>query len=185
LFAKDLSCAYSPDRGQDNQHNSKTAQFSYCQEAFRADKAHAGDYLRSSRRLAPELRDLIVCIINKVAVQLAEQQQRSSSSSSSSSSRPDSLDPRVAAVVGVAAQLFDRFMAAVAAADAALGPGGERKQQHPLRALCGRGPPGAPAPTGLLLHQLIAIACLGFADRLEAITSTDYSAIVAAWKQHT
>lgn len=174
LILSDLSCAFDADGGQDNQHNSRTAQSGYCQEAFRADKAHPGDYLKGFKRLSPEARDMIVCILNKVAVQLAQQ------SGGQQQGKPqDSLDPRVAAVVGVAVQLFDRVMAMIHQGDVAYGASAEKKQ-HPLRGLAGRG-----GTSPLLLNQLIAIACFGFADRLEAIASTDYATIVDAWQQNT
>lgn len=174
LVMSDLTCAFSRDDGQDNHHNSRTAQSGYCQEAYRADKAHPGDYLKGFRRLTPEARDLIVCILNKVAVQLAQH------GVSQGQGKPqDSLDPRVAAVVGVAVQLFDRVMAMIHQGDTAYGMNAEKKQ-HPLRGLAGRG-----GTSPLLLNQLIAIACFGFADRLEAIASTDYATIVDAWRQNT
>lgn len=174
FVTSDLTCAFGPDDGQDNHHNSRTAQSGYCQEAYRADRAHPGDYLKGYRRLTPEARDLIVCILNKVAVQLAQQ------NGSQAQGKPqDSLDPRVAAVVGVAVQLFDRVMAMIHQGDAAYGLNAERKQ-HPLRGLAGRG-----GTSPLLLNQLIAIACFGFADRLEAIASTDYATIVDVWRQNT
>ncbi|OEH77227.1 hypothetical protein cyc_05271 [Cyclospora cayetanensis] len=174
LFLYDLSAAYSRDTGQDNNHNSRTAQSGYCQEAFRADGAHPGDYLKGFKRLTPEARDLIVCILNKVAIQLAQQ------GSWQPQGKPqDSLDPRVAAVVGVAVQLFDRVMAVIHKGDAAYGVSAERKQ-HPLRGLAGRG-----GTSPLLLNQLIAIACFSFADRLEAIAATDYGTLVGIWRQNT
>lgn len=174
LVTSDLACAFGPDDGQDNHHNSRIAQSGYCQEAYRADRAHPGDYLKGYRRLTPEARDLIVCILNKVAVQLAQQ------NGPQAQGKPqDSLDPRVAAVVGVAVQLFDRVMAMIHQGDAAYGLNADRKQ-HPLRGLAGRG-----GTSPLLLNQLIAIACFGFADRLEAIASTDYATIVDAWRQNT
>ncbi|KAL8439490.1 hypothetical protein Efla_001421 [Eimeria flavescens] len=174
LVSADLACAFSRDGGQDNHHNSRTAQSGYCQEAYRADKAHPGDYLKGFKRLSPDARDLIVCIINKVAVQLAQQ-----SGSQTEGKQQDSLDPRLAAVVGVAVQLFDRVMAMIHKGDAAYGVNAERKQ-HPLRGLAGRG-----GTSPLLLNQLIAIACFGFADRLEAIASTDYATIVEVWRHNT
>lgn len=174
LVLSDLTSAFGQDDGQDNHHNSRTAQSGYCQEAYRADKAHPGDYLKGYRRLTPEARDLIVCILNKVAVQLAQQ-----TGSPPQGKLQDSLDPRVAAVVGVAVQLFDRVMAMIHQGDAVYGVNAERKQ-HPLRSLAGRG-----GTSPLLLNQLIAIACFGFADRLEAIASTDYATIVDAWRQNT
>lgn len=174
LVLSDLTSAFGRDDGQDNHHNSRTAQSSYCQEAYRADKAHPGDYLKGYRRLTPEARDLMVCILNKVAVQLAQQ-----TGSLPQGKLQDSLDPRVAAVVGVAVQLFDRVMAMIHQGDAVYGMNAERKQ-HPLRSLAGRG-----GTSPLLLNQLIAIACFGFADRLEAIASTDYATIVDAWRQNT
>ncbi|KAL8452475.1 hypothetical protein Emed_001332 [Eimeria media] len=173
LVLSDLTCAYSRDDGQDNHHNSRTAQSGYCQEAYRADRAHPGDYLKGFKRLTPEARDLIVCILNKVAVQLAHQ-----NGSQAEGKLQDSLDPRVAAVVGVAVQLFDRVMAMIHQGDVAYGYSAERKQ-HPLRGLAGRG-----GTSPLLLNQLIAIACFGFADRLEAIASTDYATIVDAWRHN-
>ncbi|KAL8273982.1 hypothetical protein Esti_002071 [Eimeria stiedai] len=173
LVLSDLTCAYSRDDGQDNHHNSRTAQSGYCQEAYRADRAHPGDYLKGFKRLTPEARDLIVCILNKVAVQLAHQ-----NGSQAEGKLQDSLDPRVAAVVGVAVQLFDRVMAMIHQGDVAYGFSAERKQ-HPLRGLAGRG-----GTSPLLLNQLIAIACFGFADRLEAIASTDYATIVDAWRHN-
>lgn len=174
LVLSDLTSAFGCDDGQDNQHNSRTAQSGYCQEAYRADKAHPGDYLKGYRRLTPEARDLIVCILNKVAVQLTQQNEFSSQGKPQ-----DSLDPRVAAMVGVSVQLFDRVMAMIHQGDAAYGVNAERKQ-HPLRGLSGRG-----GTNPLLLNQLIAIACFGFADRLESITYTDYATIVDAWRHNT
>lgn len=181
LVFRDLTPAFDPDAGTDNFHNSRTAQSGYCQEAFRANKAHPGDYLRNNRRLTAEARDLIVCILHKVASHLStrKEQQQQSKRLASASRADDPLEPREAATLGVAVQLFDRFMAVLQQADLLFGAAAEHKA-HPLR-----GVGGSRGTNALLLTQLVAIVCFGCADRMEAINAVDYSAIVESWKMHT
>ncbi|KFH06793.1 hypothetical protein TGVAND_254910 [Toxoplasma gondii VAND] len=190
LVMCDTADAFGEDFGVDNTHNSRLAQFSYDQAAYKADKAHpATDYTATSKRISPETRDSLMCILNQVAAHLTQ-----NSSASNESQKPDSkkttpgsdpLSPRAAATVAIAIQLFDRFMHVVHQNDLQYGLSAEHRMHplHGLSALAGSSQRGGAMMNTLLLNQLIAITCFCFADRVEAIHAYDYSAVLEAWKQ--
>ncbi|PFH32589.1 hypothetical protein BESB_012010 [Besnoitia besnoiti] len=208
LVMCDTSDAFGNDFGVDNTHNSRLAQFNYDQAAYKADKAHpTSDYTATSKRISPETRDLLVCLLNQVVAHLAQNAASSSSGASAGAAESsggekedargkttpgsaDPLSPRAAATVAIAIQLFDRFMHVVHQNDQRYGVSAENRMHllHGVNALAGTAAGGSRtgAPTtisGLLLNQLIAIACFCFADRVEAIHAYDYSTVLDAWKQ--
>lgn len=173
ILYQDTSLAHGNDLGMDNLHNTRNAQSTFCQEAYRSDRAHPADYTRANKRLSGEARDLLVAIMCRVATQIA------AAKDVSGTKVPDPLDPRSTANLGVAIQLFDRFMAIVQRSDASEAePNDATGPLHPLRGLGGR-----KGLSPLLLNQLIAIACLCFAERFEAIAPLEYRHVVAAWRQ--
>ncbi|PHJ17806.1 hypothetical protein CSUI_008372 [Cystoisospora suis] len=220
LLITDTSESFGEDWGIDNAHNTRLAQFNYDQAAYRADKAHPGDYTAVSKRIGPETRDLLVCILNQVAAHLVDTTMNNAqcgggaafASTATGSVQPsgdthkavgkdgsavgkqstlelktmstDPLNSRAAATVGIALQLFDRFMLVVHQHDVHYGLNAEH-QLHVLHGLtAAESARGGSGINNLMLHQLIAIACFCFADRVEAIHAYDYSVVLDAWRQH-
>ncbi|CBZ50449.1 conserved hypothetical protein [Neospora caninum Liverpool] len=192
LIMCDTAEAFGDDFGVDNTHNSRLAQFSYDQAAYKADKAHpVSDYTAVSKRISPETRDLLMCILNQVSAHLAQNSAASSGNGESGEKQEkttpgsDPLSPRAAATVAIAIQLFDRFMHVVHQNDVHYGVSAEHRMHplHGLNTLSGNGQGRSATMNNLLLNQMIAIACFCFADRVEAIHAYDYSAVLEAWKQ--